>query len=185
MAEKAITIYTPSDMPPHITAEDDAFIYNSILGGKSGILGNLSCTASGGSVVLRGGGVSNCGYILRIPDGQSVTLNSANLAQGMMRIDTVVSQFTRGGGTTADSHTFALIKGEASTSPEPPALIQSSLQNNGDVNQIALYYIVLFENQVTDIIQAADNLPQSGETRRIYVQQTAPASPNEGDLWFW
>ncbi len=185
MSEKAITIYTPSNADPHITADDDAFIYNSILGGKSGILGEMKCSVSSGNVVLNGGGVSNRGYILRIPDGESVTLAVPTGSQGLMRIDTVVSQFTKGAGTTADKHTIELVKGTPSASPVPPTLLESELTNTGDVNQVPLYYIMLNELEVVGIEYVGQKLGISDNSTQIYVQSAQPSAPNVGDLWFW
>lgn len=187
MSEKAITIYTPSDTEPHITADDDAFIYNSLLGGKSGILGNMTCTASGASLVLSGGGASNCGYILRIPNGENVTLTVPNGTQGMKRIDAVISQFTKGGGTSPDSHIITLVKGTAAEAPVPPTMITSSLESSGDVNQIPLFYITLDGVNIIEVAQSAESLMMmdNDDSTQIFVQEAQPASPKTGDLWFW
>lgn len=186
MSEKAITIYTPSDADPHITADDDAFIYDSILGGRSGILGEMTCTVlADNSIVLEGGGVSNRGYILRIPSGDNVTLAVPTGSQGLMRIDAVVSQFVKGAGTVADQHTIELIKGTAAASPVPPTLTQSELANAGDINQVALYYIMLNELEVVGIVPMAESLGIGDNSVQIYVQSEQPTSPNMGDLWFW
>ena len=68
MSQKAITIQTPDWEIPHITADDDAFIYASLAGVQSGILGDLTCVkVDNNTVRLSGGGVMNRGHILRIP----------------------------------------------------------------------------------------------------------------------
>lgn len=185
MSEKAITIYTPSDAEPHITADDDAFIYNGILGGKSGFLGEMSCTVQSGNLVLTGGGVSNRGYVMRIPEGESVSIPIPTGTQGMMRIDTVVSQFTKGGGTVADSHTIQLIKGTPSTSPEQPTLVTSELTTIGDVNQVPLFYVLMYELEVYSVIRATTVLGINYNAPEIYVQSEEPDMPKAGDLWFW
>lgn len=185
MSEKAITIYTPSDADPHITADDDAFIYDSILGGRSGILGDMTCDISTGSVVLEGGGVSNRGYILRIPSGENVTITVPTGSQGLNRIDTVVSQFTKGAGTVADQHVITLVKGTAATSPVPPTLTESKLTNAGDINQVALYYIMVSGVEVVGMVPIAETLGIGDNSVQVYVQSEQPTSPNIGDLWFW
>lgn len=185
MSEKAITIYTPSDAEPHITADDDAFIYDSILGGRSGILGDMTCSVSSGSVVLEGGGVSNRGYILRIPNGENVTLAVPVGSQGLNRIDTVVSQFTKGAGTVADNHVITLVKGTAAESPSPPALTESELTGAGDVNQVALYYVMLSGLEIVGIVHVGQKLGIGDNSVQLYVQSEQPKSPNIGDLWFW
>lgn len=185
MSEKAITIYTPSDAEPHITADDDAFIYNGILGGQSGFLGEMECTVESGNLVLTGGGVSNRGYVMRIPEGESVSLSIPTGSQGMLRIDTVVSQFTKGGGTVADSHTIQLIKGTPSTEPELPTLMTSELTTAGDINQIPLFYVVMYELEVYSVVRAAEILGINYDAPEIYVQSSEPETPKAGDLWFW
>lgn len=188
MSEKAITIYTPSDAAPHITADDDAFIYNSLLGGKSGILGNMTCTEDGlGNLVLSGGGVSNLGYIMRIPSGEDVILSVPNGTQGLNRIDTVVSQFTKGGGTSPDSHIIALVKGTAAEKPVPSTITTGNLINMGDVNQIPLFYVLISGVNIVGITQAAENLitGDNDNSPQVFVQEAQPSSPETGDLWFW
>ena len=76
MGQKAITIYTPDGTAAHIAAEDDAFIHRSVLGSASGILGSLSCgRVDDNTVRLSGGGVSNRGYILYVPVGETAELS--------------------------------------------------------------------------------------------------------------
>lgn len=185
MSEKAITIYTPSDAEPHITAEDDAFIYNGILGGRSGFLGEMNCTVESGNLVLTGGGVSNRGYVMRIPEGESVSVTIPTGSQGMLRFDTVVSQFTKGGGTVPDTHTIQLVKGTPSTDPELPTLITSDLTAAGDINQIPLFYVVMYELEVYSIFRASKSLGINYDAPEIYVQSDEPSAPKAGDLWFW
>ena len=129
MGQKAITIFTPSGASAHISAEDDAFVHRCMLGADSGIIGSLSCVkVDDNTVRLSGGGVSNHGYIMWIPEGETLELSVDAGVAGYNRIDTVASVFTRGGGDVADTHTLTVIKGKAmstrlrysiSTSVEP------------------------------------------------------------------
>ena len=187
MGQKAITIYTPEGTAAHIAAEDDAFIHRCMLGSSSGILGSLGCVrVDDNTVRLSGGGVSNKGYILRIPDGESVELAVENGEPGKKRIDTVAAVFTKGGGDVADTHTFAMVKGTASSgTPAAPSLTSSNLASVGDVNRLALFYVVLNGTQITEIRCVAAKLPASVSGPKIYVQQSQPSSPSVGDLWLW
>lgn len=143
MSSKAITIYTPAGTEPHISAQDDAFIYDSLLDGRSGILGRLTCTLTGsGSVRLSGGGAVNKGYILRVPEGETCDLTLSNGVQGMGRHDIVAAQFTKGDGAKADTHEFVVVEGAPASDPADPVMITSSLLNSGDVNQTALFRII-------------------------------------------
>ena len=187
MGQKAITIYTPEGTAAHIAAEDDAFIHRCLLGAESGILGALTCArVDDNTVRLSGGGVSNKGYILYIPGGETVELAIDNGEPGKNRIDAVAAVFTKGGGDVADTHVFSIVKGTAvSGTPSAPTLAASSLASVGDVARLALFYVHLTGTQITEISRAAGTIPSGASGRSIYVQQSAPVSPQTGDLWLW
>ena len=187
MGQKAITIYTPSGTAAHITAEDDAFIHRCVLGGNSGIIGSLSCVrVDDNTVRLSGGGMSNRGYILWIPDGETLELSVDAGSAGYNRVDTVAAVFTRGGGDAADTHVFSVIKGTPVTgTASAPSLTSSQLLSQGSVNQAAVFYINISETEITSVTRAASLLPSFGTGVGISVQQAQPSSPATGDLWFW
>ncbi|MBE6754058.1 MAG: hypothetical protein E7559_06900 [Ruminococcaceae bacterium] len=170
MASKAITIYTPAGTAPHIGAHDDAFIYDTLLGGRSGRFGGLECTAvSANSVQLSGGGAVNRGYIMYVPQDDTHTINIHNCAQGLMRHDLIVSEFTRGDGDTADSHVFAVVEGEAAAVPTDPALTVSELATAGDINQIALFRLTVGGTGITEVECIADDASQLTEVAHAAV----------------
>ncbi len=184
MSQKAITINTPSSSTPHITADDDAFILNAVLGEKSGILGSLVCEKAGNNAVrLSGGGASNMGYVLYVPKGESETLTVKSGTQGVSRHDLVVAQFTRGSSTAADKLIFTVVSGTSSASPADPSLRKSDLLSAGDVNQTALFRIRINGTTLSSIEQVAPTLPGAGG-RMLYVGSSRPASASEGDIWF-
>ena len=187
MGQKAITIYTPEGTAAHIAAEDDAFIHRSVLGSASGILGSLSCVrVDDNTVRLSGGGVSNRGYILYVPVGETAELSIDSGTAGYNRIDTVAAVFTKGGGNVADTHVFSIIKGTPVTgTPAAPALTSSNLTSAGNVNQLALFYVRITGTAITSISRAAAMLPSGSALPGIYVQQAQPTSPATGDLWLW
>lgn len=159
MGQKAITIYTPSSAAPHISAEDDAFIYHSLLGNKSGILGALSCVKTAANAIsLSGGGVAYNGRILWIPTGETLGLT---IVDGS--VNRVVAEFTAGGGDVADTYEIKATR--------------SAVANN----QLELFRIA--ENGT--ISQIAQSLPAASSAPAIFVQQSAPSNPSTGDLWFW
>ena len=159
MEQKAITIYTPSSAAPHISAEDDAFIYHSLLGNKSGILGALSCVKTAANAVrLSGGGVAYNGRILWIPTGETLGLTIVDGA-----VNRVVAEFTAGGGDVADTYEIKVT--------------QSAVANN----QLELFRV----STAGAITKIAQNLPAASSAPAIFVQQSAPSNPVTGDLWFW
>ena len=189
MGQKAITIYTPEGTAAHITAEDDAFIHRCMLGGTSGILGSLSCVkVDDNTVRLSNGGVSNKGFILWIPNGETVELAVDNGEPGMSRVDIVAAAFTKGGGEVADTHIFRIIKGTAAASnPAAPAVttVPMAQLTAGSTLELALFYVNITGSEITGINQAASKLPAASALPGIYVQQSQPSSPATGDLWFW
>lgn len=189
MGQKAITIYTPEGTAAHITAEDDAFIHRCVLGGTSGIIGSLRCDkVDDNTVRLSNGGVSNKGFILWIPDGETVELAVENGEPGKSRIDLVAAAFTKGGGDVADTHIFKIIKGTAAASnpaaPSAPAVAMAQLVA-GSTTHVPLFAIMLTGSQITGIRQVTGKLPAQSALPGIYVQQAQPSSPQVGDLWLW
>lgn len=144
MAQKALTIYTPVGVDPHISAQDDAFIRRSIQRCESGILGQLKCAVvNNNTVCLSEGGASNRGYILWIPDGDTLDLTINTGTQGLGRYDLVVAEFVKGGGDTADELSFKVVVGTPSVTPSDPDIVTSSMLRTGDINQIALFRVKL------------------------------------------
>lgn len=184
MGQRAITVYTPASADPHITAADDAFIYQSYYGVKSGIIGNMTCTKIDNNTVrLSGGcGVMNRGHILRIPDNENLDLTVETGASGYKRYDCVVAEFVRGGGDDADSYTIKIIKGTATTgTPTPPAMTHSGLAAKGQINQIELFRIYIDGTNLSAITQAVATLP----TIPVITYGTAnPSAGNNGDIYF-
>lgn len=158
MGQKAITIYTPSSAAPHISAEDDAFIYHSLLGNKSGILGALSCAkVSANTVRLSGGGVAYNGRILRIPAGETLDLS---IVDGS--VNYIVAEFTAGGGDVADTYEIKSITTQVTN------------------NQLELFRVAANGT----IAQTAQNLPE--KSPNIYYGTGEPSASLgvDGDIYF-
>ncbi len=186
MGQKAITIYTPERTAAHISAEDDAFINKCAFGEASGILGSLSCVkVDDNTLRLSGGGVSNRGYILWIPDGETLELSVDSGTAGYRRIDTVAAVFTKGGGEIADTHTFAVIKGTpAAGTPSAPALTSSALLSTGNVNQAAVFNVHITGSEITSVSRAAVLLPAASSMPGISFGTAAPDGGSDGDIYF-
>ena len=186
MGQKAITIYTPEGTTAHIAAEDDAFIHFYAFGGKSGIIGSLGCSkVDDNTVRLSTGGVSNKGYILRIPDGETVDLSIDNGEPAANRIDVVAAVFTKGGGEVADTHAFQVVKGTAASgTPSVPVLSTSGLSSAGDVNRLALFYVYITGTQITEIRRVANRLSAGGSMPNITFGTSAPSGGSDGDIYF-
>lgn len=161
MAQKAITIYTPSDATPHIYAEDDAQVHRGLIGGSGIMLADnkLACTEiDSNTVALASGVYSNQGYLLVVQGGTSQTLSVDSGIAGTYRKDLVCAHFVRGGGATADQHYFEVVKGTPASSVSAaadPTLTQQDLVTGGSVRQEALFRIVLSGTEITAIERVA------------------------------
>ncbi len=163
MAQKAITIYTPSTADPHIYAEDDAMIWRSIFGATSGIAGGCDgqlalSIVDNNTVRLQSGIFSNQGYIVKVTPGTTEDLAVVSGTQNMYRRDLVVAQFTRGGGTTADEHIFTVIAGTAAATDAGalrPTLTQNDLRTGGQLRQEALYEVYIVGTTIQSVTRIA------------------------------
>lgn len=157
MAQKAITIYTPNTAPAHIYAEDDAQIHRGLIGGSGILLADdeLACTASGGTGVSMASGVySNQGFLIAVSPGTAISFSLDAASLGAYRHDLIVADFVRGGGDTADAHTFHVVKGTEASSSEAaadPALVQEDLITGGTQRQEAVWRVLVNEGTVTGI----------------------------------
>ena len=162
MAQKAITIYTPSDAAAHIYAEDDAQVHRALIG-ESGITladNLLACTITDNNTVTLASGVySNQGYLICVEGGTTADLSVVSGTVGAFRKDLVVADFIRGGGATADSHVCRVIKGTDAVSDEAaqdPSLTQNDLRAGGSQRQEALYRIHLNGTVISSVERVAN-----------------------------
>ena len=160
MAQKAITIYTPSTVPAHIYADDDAQIHRGLIGG-SGILQadeQLECTIGTSAVSMASGVYSNQGFLIAVTSGTAVSFSIDAASLGAYRHDLIVADFVRGGGDTADAHTFHIVKGTEAASAaaaEDPALVQNDLITGGTQRQEAVWRVLVNENTITGVERVA------------------------------
>ena len=162
MAQKAITIYTPSSATPHIHAEDDAQVHRALIGGSGITLADnmLACTITDNNTVTLASGVySNQGYLIAVEGGSSAALSVVSGTVGAFRKDLVIADFIRGGGDTPDSHVFRVLKGTDAASDaaaQDPALVQGDLRAGGSQRQEALYRLHLNGTTIASVERVAN-----------------------------
>jgi hypothetical protein len=162
MAQKAITIYTPTTATPHINAEDDAQIYRAVFGGNGITEADnlLACTkVSDTSVSLDSGLFCNQGYMVGVSGGTTATLAVTAGSVGTYRKDYVVADFTRGGGASADTHVFAVVAGTPAATEVGaalPSLTQNDLSAGGARRQQPLFSILMSGTTLSTITRVAD-----------------------------
>ena len=163
MGQKAITVYTPAAVEPHIYAEDEAQHNRAWLGnGGSGIEdvdNRLACTrVNDNTVRLASGRYAVQGYELCVEGGTTEDLPVDSGTSGMIRRDLVIAEFIRGGGDTADTLLFRVLKGTAAASDAAavyPALTQDDLSSGGSTRQEALYGLLISGTVLTVAEQIA------------------------------
>lgn len=161
MGQKAITIYTPDTATPHIYAEDDAQIHRALIG-SSGITladNQLACTkVNDNTVRLASGLYSMQGYMLAVQAGTTQDLTIDSGSAGAYRHDLLVADFVRGGGNTADTFVFKIVKGTNATSTAAaadPAITQDDLRTGGSHRQEILYQIIINGTEISSIVRVA------------------------------
>lgn len=162
MGQKAITIYTPDTETPHIFAEDDAQIHRALIG-SSGITladSRLACTiVNNNTVRLASGLYSMQGYMLSVQSGTTQDLTIDSGSAGAYRHDLIVADFVRGGGNTADTFEFKVIKGTNATSASAavdPSITQDNLTTGGSHRQETVYRIIISGTEITEIVRVAN-----------------------------
>lgn len=162
MAQKAITIYTPTDTPPHIYAEDDAQVHRALIGDSGITLADdlLACTVVNGNTVRLASGVYSIqGYLICVQGGTTADLAVESGMAGSYRHDLVVADFVRGGGSVADQITFKVIRGADATSESAatdPALTQQDLRTGGTQRQEALYRLLINGTAIAGVERVAN-----------------------------
>ena len=162
MGQKAITIYTPAASGAHINAEDDAQLNRARFGGSGITLADnkLALTiVDDNTVRLASGQYSNQGYMISVVGGTTVDLSVESGTAGAYRHDLVVADFVRGGGDTADAHTFHVVTGtEASSAAAAadPTLTQNDLSTGGSQRQEALYRLIISGTTLASVERVAN-----------------------------
>lgn len=149
MSQKPITIYTPAAVAPHIYAEDEAQHNRAMLGGGGSGIEDvdllLACAkVDDNTVRLSAGRYAVQGYELCVPGGDTEDLAVDSGTSGTYRKDLVIAEFVRGGGETADTLQFRVLKGTAAASEGAavdPTLIQDDLSTGGSTRQESVYRI--------------------------------------------
>lgn len=142
MALKPITLNTPAADKAHIFAEDDAAIYESILGsdGVFSIGERFKATVLSNNKVRLGDGVLNVqGHVARTLYGDYTDLTIENGVSGQNRNDIICVRFTV--GTDADSFDFVVKKGTAGKTATDPAITQGNLYNGSKIRELPLYRV--------------------------------------------
>lgn len=163
---KGITVNTAPEAEPHIYAEDDAAIFQSIFGedGVSSI--GQACKAtvlSNNKVRIADGVVFVGGHFARIPYGEYVDCEIANGQSGKNRNDIIVAKFVTTGSGGIDTMTCEVKQGTAGTTAADPALTQNDIYKGGKTREFPLYRVKIEGLNITAVEQLFTVVPTNEE----------------------
>lgn len=144
MGFKGITMNTPPTEAPHICAEDDAAIFQSIFGcdGVFNIGQKFEAAVLSNNLVRMGNGVFCVnGHIGRTAYGLYDDFEIANGQSGVNRNDLIVARFQTTGTNGTDTYTVEVKQGTAGTEAVDPEITQEDLYQGGKVREYPLYRI--------------------------------------------
>lgn len=141
---KGITINTAPETEPHIYAEDDAAIYQSIFGPDGVATIGQQCkatTLSNNKVRISDGVVIVGGHVARIPYGEYEDCEIANGQSGKKRNDIIIGKIVTTGSGGIDTMTCEVKQGVAGESAIDPILTQDNIYQSGKIREIPLYRV--------------------------------------------
>lgn len=163
---KGITVNTAPEAEPHIYAEDDAAIYQSIFGpdGVSSIGKKCKATIlSNNKVRIEDGVLFVGGHFARIPYGEYVDCEIANGQSGKKRNDIIIAKFVTTGSGGIDTMTCEVKQGMDGVTAADPALTQDDIYNSGKIREFPLYRVKIEGLSIIEVEQMFDVVPTNRE----------------------
>lgn len=163
---KGITVNTAPEAEPHIYAEDDAAVFQTMFGedGVSSI--GQACKAtvlSNNKVRVADGVICVGGHFARIPYGEYEDCEIANGQSGKNRNDIIVARFETTGTGGIDTYTCEVKQGTPGDAATDPELTQDNLYNGGKVRELPLYRVKMEGISIVAVEQMFDVVPTNAE----------------------
>lgn len=181
-----LTVNTAPSAEPHIYAEDDAAIYQTIFG-KDGVcnIGSI-CAAtiiSNNKIEISDGVLCVGGHIARIPFGDYQQCEIANGQTGYNRNDIIIARFVTTGEQGIDTYTVEVIQGSAvSDEAVDPELVQGNLYAGEKERMMPLYRVKIEGLSITGVEQLFEVIPTISELRKE-IEELEDKSTRETVLW--
>lgn len=187
---KPITVNTAPEEEPHIYAEDDAAILQSMFGLDGVASVGKKCAAtvlSSNKVRIDNGVVIVGGHFARIPYGKYVDLDIESESPGKKRNDIIAVRFETTGTGGVDTMEFVVLQGESGTTATDPTVTKEDLYSGGKVREFPLYRIVIEGANITaaepmfTVLKDKETLQKTLEKFKNYTPML-PSSTYSGDL---
>ena len=167
---KIITAFTPPEQEPHISAEDDAAIYQGLVG-TDGVLNVGKClkceVTSNNKVKILDGAFEINGHFARIPHGGYVEATITNGSGNMNRHDIVVAVL-RKNAVTGDKVTIEVKRGTPVNGEAlDPELIQEDVYSGGKTRELPLYKVVLKGINIKEVTPMFEIRPSLLEINKL------------------
>lgn len=170
---KAITVNTSPETEPHIFAEDDAAIFQTIFGkdGVSTIGQQCEATViSNNKVRVADGVICVGGHFGRIPYGEYVDCEIQNGKTGVNRNDIIVAKFETTGTGGIDTFTCEVIQGTAGSTAADPEITENDLYSGGTVREFPLYRVKLEGLSIVSVDKLFNIIPTNAELLEKVIQ---------------
>ena len=160
---KGITINTDPAAEAHIYAEDDAAIYQSIVGSDGVMMIGQQCESqviSNNKVRVKDGVIVVGGHFARIPYGDYIDCEIVNGQSGRNRNDIIIAKFITTGTGGIDTYTLEVKQGASTTgAATDPTLTQNNLYESGKIREMPLYRVVIKGLSITKVEKMFESVP--------------------------
>ena len=159
MGFKPLTYKNAPGEEPHITPEDDAAIYESIVGtdGAFTVGEQFKATVISNNKVRIGNGVLNVGgHMGRTTYGDYVDVTIENGVSEQNRNDLIIARFVIG---DTDTYELDVKKGVSGKEAVDPELIQEDLYNGGKTREYPLYRVKIEGLSIVKVEQMLEIRP--------------------------
>lgn len=173
MGLKGITLNTAPEAEPHIYAEDDAAIYQSIFGSDGVSMVGQQCKAtvlSNNKVRIADGVVCIGGHFGRISYGEYEDCEIVNGQSGKKRNDMIIGKFVTTGSGGIDKMTCEVKQGVAGTTAVDPMLTQDDVYKAGKIREIPLYRVVIDGLSIVRVEQMFKLIPTIPELEKTVAE---------------
>ena len=169
---KGITVNTAPEAEAHILAEDDAAIYQSIVGvdGVFNVGQKLKATIESNNLVTIADGVLFVGgHFARVQFGDKIECQIANGQTGQNRNDLIVAKFETSNGI--DIMSISVIEGVSGAVATDPEVSKEELYSGGKLREVPLYRVKIEGLSIVEVEPLFEIIPCLNDlcTQRSHV----------------